>query len=119
MTSQAAPEFRKVHGHAVQGIDVDAQTRCAHWQGPMDVIALRMKCCGAWFPCFECHAALADHPAQVWPLAQRTQGAVLCGVCGGVLSVSGCLACDSPCPACGAAFNPGCQTHLHLYFELD
>ena len=73
MTSQAAPEFRKVHGHAVQGIDVDAQTRCAHWQGPMDVIALRMKCCGAWFPCFECHAALAITPRRSghWPSALR------------------------------------------------
>ncbi len=79
---------------------------------------LRLKCCGEWFPCYECHEAVADRPARVWPLSERDQDAVLCGVCGPVLSIESYLASDSTCPRCGAAFNPGCQTHYHLYFEV-
>jgi len=109
---------REVHGQQVHGIDVDAETRCGHWHGPTDVIALRMKCCGDWFPCFDCHAETTDHPAAVWPLAERDAGAVLCGSCGEVLRIEDYLASDSTCPNCSAAFNPGCATHYHLYFEV-
>ena len=63
------------------------------------------------------HDALADHPAKVWPAAEWDQPAVLCGVCGGELSVREYMGCGNRCPACGAAFNPGCRLHYHLYFE--
>ncbi len=118
MSGQAGARPREIHGQEVRGVAVDAQTRCSHWDGPTDVIALRLKCCGEWFPCYECHEAVTDHPARVWPLSERDQDAVLCGVCGAVLSIESYLASDSTCPRCGAAFNPGCQTHYHLYFEV-
>ena len=81
----------EVRGQPVRGVEVDAQTRCVHWHGPTDIIALRMKCCGQWFSCFDCHAALADHAPAVWPLGERDAGAVLCGACGQVLSIDAYL----------------------------
>jgi uncharacterized CHY-type Zn-finger protein len=39
----------------VLGGVVDDQTRCVHYHGPTDVIAMRFKCCDAYFPCLRCH----------------------------------------------------------------
>ena len=103
----------------VEGISVDAQTRCAHYHGPTDVIAIRFACCGRWFPCFECHAALAGHEAKVWPFERFSEKAVLCGSCGRELSVEEYFTCGNTCPSCSHAFNPGCANHYHLYFELE
>jgi len=96
----------------------DAETRCAHWHGPLDVIAMRFACCDTFYPCFDCHAALADHAPAVWPMHRFDAKAVLCGACGHQLTVSEYLDCNSTCPRCGAGFNPGCANHRHLYFEL-
>ena len=101
----------------VRGLEVDAQTRCAHWHGPLDIVALKMRCCGVYYACRNCHDALADHPAEVWPRAEWANPAVLCGACGTELSIDTYLACDDACPACAAPFNPGCKLHRHLYFE--
>jgi uncharacterized CHY-type Zn-finger protein len=109
---------RDVHGIRVGGIDLDAQTRCAHWRSPLDVIALKMRCCGDYYACRDCHDALAAHPAAVWPESEWDERAVLCGACGHELTVREYLACDSRCPRCGAAFNPGCHKHRHLYFAV-
>src|SRR3954467_2097326 len=49
-----------VHGRAL-----DAQTRCAHWHSPLDIIAIKMRCCGAYYACRECHDELAGHETQV------------------------------------------------------
>ena len=57
----------------MRGIDLDAQTRCAHDRSALDVVALRMRCCGNYYACRERHDALADHPAAVWPPA-RSRG---------------------------------------------
>ena len=102
---------------AVFGLELDPQTRCAHWRGPLDVIAIRMKWCGDYYACHECHDALADHPVEVWPRTEWDQPAVLCGVCGGELSVRAYMDCGNRCPACESSFNPGCRLHYHLYFE--
>jgi uncharacterized CHY-type Zn-finger protein len=101
----------------VLGVDVDPQTRCAHWRSPLDVIAIKMKCCGDYYACRDCHDALSGHPAAVWPKAEWDQPAILCGVCGVELSVRQYMACDNRCGACAAPFNPGCRLHYHLYFE--
>ena len=100
----------------VLGLDLDPQTRCAHWRSGLDIIALKMRCCGTYYACRVCHDALAGHPARVWAVEEFAQPAVLCGGCGTELSVTAYLACNSQCPACGAGFNPGCQKHRHLYF---
>jgi uncharacterized CHY-type Zn-finger protein len=79
--------MRVVHGIEVFGVDVDAETRCAHWNSELDIIAIKFKCCGRWFPCLGCHKAVADHDAIVWPAGERDSKAVLCGACGHQLSI--------------------------------
>ena len=101
----------------VRGLELDPQSRCAHWHSPLDIVALKMRCCCVYYACRACHDALADHPAQLWPLAERDASAVLCGACQAELSIAAYLACDDACPACAAPFNPGCKLHRHLYFE--
>jgi uncharacterized CHY-type Zn-finger protein len=101
----------------VLGLELDTETRCRHYRGARDIIAIRMRCCGEYHACRECHDALADHAATVWPAAEWDQPAVLCGACGVQMSVAAYLASGHRCPACGAAFNPGCASHHHLYFE--
>ena len=99
------------------GHTVDAQTRCVHWHGPADVVAMRFACCDRYYPCFDCHRADADHPAERWPAARFAEPAVLCGVCRHELSADDYRAATA-CPSCAAAFNPGCALHAHLYFEV-
>ncbi len=109
--------MKMIHGAEVHGKDVDSQTRCAHYNSDIDIIAIKFKCCGQWFPCFECHAEHTVHTPEVWAVNEYYTPAVLCGGCGHQLSVKEYLQCDSVCTKCRRAFNPGCARHYHLYFE--
>ncbi len=102
----------------VLGLALDAATRCQHWHGPTDIIAIRMACCNKYYACYECHAALAGHAAQPWPASAFDTAAVLCGACGAELTIRGYLDCGNRCPGCAAEFNPRCALHHHLYFEV-
>lgn len=106
-----------IHGTEVCGTKVDAQTRCAHYNSDVDIIAIKFKCCAKWFPCFECHAETTAHSPEVWAVGEFDTPAVLCGGCGHQLSVAEYLECDSICPKCRREFNPGCARHYNLYFE--
>jgi uncharacterized CHY-type Zn-finger protein len=106
-----------IHGVNVIGVNVDNETRCAHYHGPNDIIAIKFKCCGQWFPCYQCHAELAGHAAGVWPRNEFDTPAVLCGSCGQQLTIREYLQCDSTCPYCREKFNPQCAEHRNLYFE--
>ena len=101
----------------VHGIGLDAQTRCTHYDKPVDVIAIKMKCCSAYYVCKDCHDALADHEIEVWLPREWDQRAILCGACGTELTIRQYLECSEQCPECGAMFNPGCRSHYHFYFE--
>lgn len=100
----------------VLGSVVDGQTRCIHYRTARDVIAIKFACCGEFYPCHLCHAEGAGHVAEQWPAGSRAEQAVLCGVCGRLLTINGYLAAES-CPGCAAAFNPGCKLHSELYFQ--
>jgi uncharacterized CHY-type Zn-finger protein len=100
----------------VHGINLDPRMRCEHYHGPTDIIAIRMKCCGVYYACKDCHAILANHAIEVWPLNEWDQKAVLCGSCRVELTIHEYMQSDSRCPSCGALFNPGCRTHYHFYF---
>ncbi len=100
----------------VRGVDLDAQTRCRHWHSPLDIVAIRMACCGEFYACADCHAALADHPLEPWPAEAFDSPAVRCGACGGVISIAAYMASGDRCPTCAAAFNPGCRGHYPIYF---
>ena len=102
----------------VRGVDLDGQTRCAHYHGPADIIAIKMKCCGEFYACKDCHDALAGHAIEPWPRKEWAQKVILCGHCGADLSIAEYMQCESRCPACGAGFNPGCRNHYHFYFEM-
>lgn len=101
----------------VRGVDLDRQTRCTHYHSTLDIIAIKMRCCGFYYACKDCHEALAGHAIQVWPRSEWDQPAVLCGACGEELTVRQYLDCGSKCPHCKAAFNPGCRKHYQFYFE--
>ena len=107
-----------IHGEKVFGKDVDAETRCAHYHSELDIIAINFKCCGRWFPCFECHKEIADHQPEIWEKNDFDSLAVLCGGCGEKLRIDEYFKSDSKCPVCRRNFNPNCAKHYQLYFEM-
>jgi len=115
--SHGAVKPVSIHGTPVHGVDVRPETRCAHYHGPADVIAIRFPCCNRFYPCYACHAAAADHESTRWRAPNASAKAVLCGACGSILSIRQYLSSSEGCPRCGSAFNPGCARHHHLYFE--
>jgi uncharacterized CHY-type Zn-finger protein len=102
----------------VRGIDLDAQTRCVHYRTTRDVLAIKMKCCGVYYACKDCHEALAGHAIEVWPRGEWHELAALCGACGHEMSIAQYMESGYTCPACGAAFNPGCRNHYQFYFAM-
>jgi uncharacterized CHY-type Zn-finger protein len=115
LTDGGAESFIAVGTSRVYGLPVDAQTRCVHWSGPHDVVAIGFRCCSLIYPCRECHDAVADHAAELWPAEERDSCVILCGECTALFSIGVYLATDA-CPVCDASFNPGCRLHRHLYF---
>lgn len=113
----APPALDERFAVPLRGVGVDAETRCVHYGGARDVVALRAGCCGVYHPCHLCHDETADHPARPWPRARFAEPAVLCGGCGTTMTAPAYLSSSHACPACGAAFNPGCAAHRDLYFE--
>jgi uncharacterized CHY-type Zn-finger protein len=102
----------------VRGIALDCAMRCAHYRTPLDIVAIKMKCCATWYACKDCHDALAGHAIETWPHGEWGQLAVLCGACGMMMSIRNYLTGANACPACMAAFNPGCRNHHHFYFAI-
>lgn len=111
--------MRLVCGEKIEGLVIDTRTRCKHYDSDLDIIAIKFKCCGKWFPCFECHSAVAGHTAEVWPKEEFGERAILCGPCGYQLKIKELFCAGSICPRCKSKFNPGCANHYHLYFEQD
>lgn len=105
-----------VEGHEVRGVEVDGETRCAHYSTERDVVAIKFACCGTYYPCYRCHEETADHDIERWPLGRRDEPAVLCGACGAELAVQEYVGVES-CPECATAFNPACSEHYGVYFE--
>lgn len=108
----------KVKGQIVRGNIIDNETRCAHYHSDIDRIAIKFYCCNTYFPCYECHEEDGCGNPDVWPVEMFDEKAVLCGACGHELRIKEYLNCKSTCPGCSAAFNPGCNLHRHLYFQV-
>lgn len=102
----------------LRGQLTDDQTRCVHYHSPLDIIAIRFKCCGDYYPCYECHEAEAGHAATTWSRQEWNEKAILCGVCRTELTIAQYMNAGHTCPSCGSAFNPRCSLHYHLYFEV-
>lgn len=104
-------------GGAIRGHLVDAQSRCIHWNSPLDIIGLKFKCCHQFYACYSCHQELNGHTCQKYDLLEEPhEKVVMCGVCHHRLSFQE-YSEDLSCPSCNSAFNPGCKLHYHLYFE--
>lgn len=114
LSSMGCPMRPQIHGAGL-----DEETRCAHWAGATDVVAFRFRCCNEWYACRACHDDAVDHEADVWRPCEVDEHAVYCGACKQTMTIEAYLACEHSCPRCGAAFNPGCQTHWDRYFLLE
>jgi uncharacterized CHY-type Zn-finger protein len=107
---------------SIRGIEVTPTMQCAHWKSPLDVIAIKHFCCQKFYACISCHDALEDHKSGVWPKSEWNEVAVLCGKCKRELTVQEYLKSGSRCSGqkgCGSAFNPGCQKHWDMYFDVE
>src|SRR5262249_34344318 len=102
----------------VNGRVIDSQTRCVHYHSPLDIIAIKFKCCGEYYPCFECHHETAGHATEVWRSNEFDTKAILCGACNNEMTIHEYLAANNHCPYCNSSFNPNCSKHYHLYFEI-
>ncbi|MED3650343.1 CHY zinc finger protein [Heyndrickxia sporothermodurans] len=107
-----------IHGHKVKGNVIDFETRCTHYHKEIDRIAIKFYCCNIYYPCFECHKEHGCDNPKVWPKELFNHKAILCGGCGNELTINEYYACNSTCPVCFAAFNPGCSLHKEFYFEV-
>jgi uncharacterized CHY-type Zn-finger protein len=85
----------------------------------VDIVAIRMKCCDAYYACKDCHEALAGHLLVAWPRGEWHCKAILCGACGLEMSIQQYMECGNLCPSCGSRFNPACRNHARFYFEME
>ena len=103
----------------VKGSTIDNETRCTHYHSDLDIIAIKFKCCGEYYPCYSCHEEATTHTAETWKKEAFDTPAILCGVCKNELTINEYLYSDSKCPFCEAPFNPKCSNHYHLYFDTE
>jgi uncharacterized CHY-type Zn-finger protein len=102
----------------IKGKPIDDNTRCVHYHSPLDIIAIKFKCCNDYYPCHQCHEETAGHPAEKWSKDEQDIKAVLCGICRHELTIKEYLASGNKCPGCSSLFNPKCSLHYDLYFKF-
>ena len=101
----------------IKGKILDDQTRCIHYHSPLDIIAIKFKCCNDYYPCYYCHEEGTDHNVETWEKNEYNIKAVLCGVCKYEMTIQEYFDSLNKCPSCGSKFNPKCNDHHHFYFE--
>lgn len=106
-----------VHGQNIFGMDVNAKTGCLHYASPLDIVAIKFKCCNEYYACYFCHQQLAGHDALQWSKEEFSTKAILCGHCGFEISIHEYLSSESQCLNCKSSFNPKCKLHWKFYFE--
>ena len=109
----------KIGSQSVYGLNLTPDSGCVHYSSTLDIIAIKFKCCDLYYACYDCHAALADHPPERWDFKDFQTQAILCGRCGHELTIQDYLTCQSQCPHCKNLFNPHCQRHWSLYFVIN
>ena len=117
LREQGTKSFSNEFMIEVKGKLVDDKTRCEHYHSPLDIIAIKFRCCGDYYPCYQCHEETTDHQPAVWKKEEWNTTAILCGVCKKELTINDYFNSNNYCPNCKSAFNPGCSKHYHLYFE--
>jgi len=102
----------------VKGVNVDSYSRCEHFHGELDIVAIKFPCCDEFYACYDCHSFIAYHRPTKWQSNQFEEKAIMCGNCHSCLTIKEYLSSDSCCPICSASFNPRCKDHWSLYFEI-
>ena len=102
----------------VQGSIVDEHTRCKHYNSPLDIIAIKFKCCNTYYACIHCHNENEKHATTVWNKDEQNTNAILCGNCNTEITIEEYLNGNNECPSCKSLFNPKCSNHYHYYFEV-
>ncbi|WP_080872294.1 CHY zinc finger protein [Oceanobacillus timonensis] len=100
----------------IHGAVIDNQTRCTHYHQLHDIIAIKFKCCGKYYPCYQCHQEFENHNIAVWGKHEFDTLAIVCGVCKTEHTINQYLNTNT-CLHCKSLFNEGCQNHYHLYFD--
>ncbi|MGZ8559429.1 MAG: CHY zinc finger protein [Chitinophagaceae bacterium] len=90
----------------IKGKLVDNNTRCIHYQSPLDVIAIRFKCCREYCPCYKCHEETAGHKAEIWKKDGWEQAAIICGLCKHEMTIYEYVNSGNQYPSCSGLFNP-------------
>lgn len=98
----------------IYGKLVDSQSRCVHWNGELDIIALKFKCCERYYACHECHSELTDHEVVKYS-RDSPDDLIICGVCNVEMTFEQYSVLN--CPNCSSKFNPACKLHYDLYFD--
>lgn len=101
----------------IKGKPIDDETRCTHYHTELDIIAIKFKCCNAYYPCYDCHQEEAGHLTDIWGKSEQQEKAIFCGSCKYEMTISQYLNCNNQCIFCASKFNPKCAQHYHLYFE--
>ena len=101
----------------IYGATVDSETRCTHYHTPLDVIAIKFKCCNKYYPCYKCHNEDTSHPIQRWETEEFNTKAILCGVCNHEMTINAYMLIEA-CPNCDAHFNNRCKYHYSTYFSI-
>ncbi|SMN22341.1 similar to Saccharomyces cerevisiae YKL084W HOT13 Zinc-binding mitochondrial intermembrane space (IMS) protein involved in a disulfide relay system for IMS import of cysteine-containing proteins [Maudiozyma saulgeensis] len=103
----------------VVGKLVDDQTRCVHWNSPLDVMAIKFKCCQTFYSCYECHQEMTNHDPIVYDLNIKKEAitpTILCGKCQNEMTFEE-YSKGIKCTNCLTNFNPGCKLHYDIYFK--
>ncbi len=108
---------QSINNHVIHGLAVTPKTGCLHYHSPLDIVAIKFKCCGKYYSCYSCHQALAEHEVQRWKHDDLHKLAILCGGCGTEMSIHEYVSSKNECVKCGSHFNPKCKSHWNLYFE--
>ena len=103
----------------IHGKPTDTFTRCQHYHSPLDIIAIKFKCCNNYYACIHCHEETAEHNVVLWPKEEWHTKAIICGACKTEMSINEYFNCEYKCPNCSSAFNPKCSNHNHFYFETQ
>lgn len=103
--------------HLIEGIAVDEQGRCAHYNAPVDIVCYKFPHSNTYYPCNLCYEEINHKsPAEKYPIHSEVP-AVLCGVCQTEIPINQYVNVTQ-CPNCTYPFNPGCKNHFHYYFEI-
>ncbi|MEX5942171.1 CHY zinc finger protein [Mammaliicoccus sciuri] len=101
----------------IHGLTVDNESRCEHYHTPLDIIAIKFKCCDKFYPCYKCHNECEKHDIKRWDQSEFDEHAILCGVCKETISINDYML-KEVCPNCDARFNHRYKYHHHLYFKI-